>query len=247
VVRRGSGGAVSVSCGKVGRTGCVLSLALLGCVETLDGNGVLAEEARPQRGFEKVSSRGSLEVELTRGDFAVDVRIDRNLMSRVATSVNDGTLIIRVAGGNLGRHLPGPHVSVSMPALLDVELNGVGRLVASGFVEQETASVELSGAGEVSWSGSAEELDVVLNGSGELTLVGEAARAEYFLAGAGTLDARDLTASGAEIELEGIGSVLATVDGRVDANVDGEGIVELFGDVTRGTWTTTTEGSIIEH
>jgi len=229
------------------RLASVCLLSSLACVETLDGNGVQAEEARPERGFEKISARGSLEVELTRGDFAVVVRIDRNLISHVVTTIDDGTLIIRMDGGNLGRHLPGPHVSVRMPALLDVELNGAGRLVASGFEDQEAASVELAGAGAVSWSGSAENLDVVLNGAGELSLTGEAALAEYFLAGAGTLDARELTAGGANIELEGPGSVLATVDGRVDASVDGSGSIELFGDITRGTWTETTEGSIIER
>jgi len=222
-------------------------LALAGCVESYDGNGVLAEETRVATGFDRVSVRGALDVELEQGDFAVGVRIDQNLLARVTTRVDGRSLLIRFEGGNLGDHLPGPNVSVSLPLLTDVELNGSGRLVATGFEAEDPASVELSGSGDVSWSGSTDALDVVLNGSGNLTVIGEATRADYYLAGSGTLDARELTAEGANIELEGAGSIQATVDGRVDASVNGSGTIELFGDVTRGTWTETEEGSITEE
>lgn len=223
-----------------------LLLVLPGCVETYDGDGVLAEEARPERGFDRVSARGAFEVELTRGEFAVGVHIDQNLLSRILTRVDDRTLIIRVDGGNLGTHLPGPNVTVRLPSLSDVELVGSGRLVASGFEDEASASVELTGSGAVSWSGSTDALDVVLNGSGTLDVQGEAKTADYFLAGAGNLDASELTAGGARIEVQGSGSIQATVDGRVDATVDGTGSIELYGDVTRGTWTETEEGSITE-
>ena len=222
-------------------------LVLAGCVETYDGNGILAEEARTPTGFERVSVRGAIDIELQQGDFAVAVRIDQNLISRLTTRVDGRTLLVRFEGGNLGDHLPGPNVSVTLPKLSDVELNGSGRLVASGFEGEEPASVELSGSGELNWSGSTDALDVVLNGSGNLTVTGEAERAEYYLAGAGTLDARELTAEAANIEVEGPGSIQATVDGRVDASVNGSGTIELYGDVTRGDWTETEEGSITEE
>jgi hypothetical protein len=222
-------------------------LLLGGCVQTYDGNGVLAEESRTATGFDRVSVRGALDIELQQGDFAVGVSIDQNLISRVSTRVDGRTLLVRFEGGNLGDHLPGPNVSVSLPLLADVELNGSGRLVASGFEGEEPASVELSGSGELVWSGSTDALDVVLNGSGNLTVSGEAESAEYYLAGAGTLDARELTAEGANIEVEGSGTIQATVDGRVDASVNGSGTIELYGDVTRGTWTETEEGSITEE
>jgi putative autotransporter adhesin-like protein len=225
---------------------CGLS-ALAGCVQSFDGNGVPAEEARTATGFDRVSARGALDIEVERGDFAVGVSIDENLISRVATNLDGRSLLIRFEGGNLGDHLPGPHVRVRMPVLTDVELNGSGRLTARGFDGEEPANVELSGSGEVNWSGSSDSLDVVLNGSGDLTVTGEATRAHYFLAGSGTLDARELTAAGANIELEGSGSIQATVNGRVDARIEGSGTIELLGNVTRGDWSQTEEGAITEE
>jgi hypothetical protein len=52
-----------------------------------------------------------------------------------------------------------------------------------------------------------------------------------------------LTAQDANIELSGSGSIIATVDGRVDAKVTA-GSVELFGDVDEGTWEEIDGGTI---
>ena len=188
-------------------------------------------------GFERVSARGALDVELSQAAaFAVTVRIDANLISRIRTSVTDRTLIVEVDGGNLGKTLEGPHVLVALPILRDMELNGSGHLAAPNFEEEESMSVELSGSGDVSWSGTSSALDAVLNGSGALSLAGSARSLALHLAGSGELDASALTARGASIELDGSGSISATVDGRVDARVDGSGSVELSGNVIKGTW-----------
>src|SRR5688500_2631176 len=114
------------------RWGLILfGLVPCGCAETFDGNGVPAEQARSVSGFDRVSSRGALDVELSRADaFSLDVRIDANLIQRVSTRVSERTLIIKVDDGNLGDHLPGPHVVVSLPSLRHAELNGSGSLSA---------------------------------------------------------------------------------------------------------------------
>lgn len=217
----------------------VASAGLLacGCVETHDGNGMVAEEIRALSGVERVLARGALGVQVTRGDaFGLTVRIDENLLERVVTSVSAGTLVVEIASGNLGEHVEGPHVIVSLPSLLDAELIGSGSLSAEGFSEDETVSVELVGSGAVSWSGDASDVEALLSGSGTLMLAGSTSDLALRLEGTGKLDARELTASGASIELEGEGNISATVDGRVDARASGGGSVELYGDVIEGTW-----------
>jgi putative autotransporter adhesin-like protein len=218
----------------------------LSCVETFEGNGVPAAEARTLAGFDQVLSRGVLDVRLVRADqFAVNVRIDSNLLQVVRTSVSGGQLTIDVDGGNLGEILPGPHLVVSMPSLLDAELTGSGKLSAEGFTESEPVSVELSGSGELSWSGSTPALDAILRGSGAVDLVGTAKAIDLYLAGTGKLDATSLTASGATIQVEGPGAIEAVVNGPVDATVSGGGSIELTGKVVQGTWDDEGGGKII--
>jgi hypothetical protein len=215
-----------------------------GCVETFDGNGQPGEELRELSGFDRITSRGELEVSVSAGPFAVRVAIDQNLLERVRTRVDSGRLEIGLAGGNLGDRLPGPHVFVALPVLEDLELNGSGRVTALDFDEDDAVSVELAGAGELEWSGETPALDAVLNGSGTLTLAGSATRVDYLVAGSGTLEATELRARGATITVRGSGNVTATVDGRVDATVEGSGGIELFGDVTEGDWVVSEEGDL---
>jgi putative autotransporter adhesin-like protein len=226
--------------------GALLIFALLGsgCVETFDGNGIREEEQRTLGSFERVTVRGALEVRVTPGPTSVSLSIDANLLPRIRTFLDTNTLIVEVDGGNLGRHLPGPHVLVSLPSLLDAELNGSGLLVAEGFADSEFVSVELAGSGELSWSGDATSLDAVLNGSGTLKLEGTVPDVELYLAGSGELDALALDARRASIELHGSGNVVASVDGRVDATVEGSGNIELYGNVVQGVWEESGGGSV---
>jgi hypothetical protein len=215
------------------------------CVETYDGNGTRAQETRALTGFDRVLSRGVLDVAVTQADvFGLTVSIDSNLLERVVTSVSARTLVVEIDGGNLGGHLPGPHVTVSLPTLSDAELIGSGQLSAEGFNEDEPVSVELVGSGDLTWSGEASDVEALLRGSGTLVLTGATSSADLQVGGSGVLDARALTARSASIELDGPGIISATVDGRVDARAAGGGSVELYGDVVEGTWEESDEGTV---
>ena len=210
--------------------------ALGGCVETFDGNGVAADEVRGERDFNSVSSRGVLEVSIAQGDFSVALHLDENLLEHIDTFVSGDTLVIEVEGGNIGDHVPGPHVIISMPSLSGAELRGTGTLTTEDFDEDGPVAVQLGGTGEVYWTGSTPELTATLNGGGEMFLSGSADRADYYVSGAGRLDARELTAQAADVEISGSGNVQATVDGRVDARIEGTGSIVLQGDVDEGQW-----------
>jgi hypothetical protein len=215
------------------------------CVETYEGNGTRARETRAVTGFDRVLSRGVLDVTVTQAAaFGLTVSIDSNLLERVVTSVDTRTLVVEIDGGNLGGHLPGPHVIVTLPTLLDAELIGSGRLSAMGFSGDEPVSVELVGSGELTWSGDASDVEALLRGSGKLVLAGSTSSADLQVGGSGELDARSLTAESATIELDGPGIISATVDGRVDARAAGGGSVALYGDVVEGTWEESDEGTI---
>jgi hypothetical protein len=233
-----------------GRSGLLVLLASLlsaGCVEIVDGNKVLTEEARDARDFDQVNARGGLDVAISEGDFAVTVRIDENLQRYVRTSVADDTLTIAVDDANIRKKLPGPHVIISMPALLDAETTGDGELTAGDFDTEAPVSLELTGGGKLSWKGRATDLDVVLAGDGTLSMEGSAENTELFLRGAGTLDARDLVTDEANIVLDGPGALSLTVNGLVNARAANGGSVDLFGRVQPGELDEASGATITTH
>jgi hypothetical protein len=134
-----------------------------------------------------------------------------------------------------------------MPALRDAETAGEGSLTATDFEGEAPVSLELEGAGKLSWSGSATDLEAVLAGSGELSIEGSAESTALFLRGSGTLDARDLVADEARIELDGSGQLSVTVNGPVDARAANGGSVDLFGRVRAGTLEEATGATITTH
>lgn len=221
--------------------------AAAGCVDIVDGNGVASSELREASGFTRVNARGGLDVTLDEGEFSVEVRIDENLQPYVRTRVAGDTLGIDVADANIRGKLPGPHVVVRMPSLRDAETAGAGTLTATGFGADAPVSLELTGSGELEWSGRATDLDVVLAGNGNIFLEGSAELAELYLRGSGALDARDLVADGARIELDGSGALSVTVNGRVDARAAGDGSVDLFGRVVLGTIEESGTATITRH
>jgi putative autotransporter adhesin-like protein len=233
----------------IGRASLLLLALLLspGCVDIVEGNGVLKEEVRDARGFDQVNARGGLDVTINEGDFAVTVRIDENLLSYVRTSVADDTLTIAVDDANIREKLPGPHVVISMPALSDAETTGDGTLTATDFDAEAPVSLELTGDGELSWSGSATDLDAVLAGDGKLSIEGSAENTELFLRGSGTLDARDLVSDEASIVLDGPGALSITVNGLVNARAANGGTVDLFGRVQLGELDEATGATITTH
>lgn len=232
-----------------GRAGCPLLALLLfpGCVDILEGNKVLTEEVRDVGDFDKINARGGLDVAISEGDFAVTVRIDENLLPYVRTSVDDDTLSVAVDDANFKKKLPGPHVLISMPALRDAETTGEGSLTASEFEGQGPISLELTGAGKLTWVGRATDLDAVLAGSGQLSIEGSAENTELFLRGSGTLDARDLVADEANIVLDGPGELSVTVNGLVNARAANGGSVDLFGRVELGELDEATGATITTH
>ncbi|HTV25775.1 MAG TPA: head GIN domain-containing protein [Polyangiaceae bacterium] len=221
--------------------------SVIGCVESVDGDGMRTQETRDARGFAQVNARGGLDVTISEGDFSVVVDIDQNLQKYVTTSVRNDTLTVEVDDVNLGTKVDGPHVIISMPELSDVETTGDGELIVNEFDAEVPLSLELTGDGSLFWTGRATDLDVVLAGRGNMSIEGTAEDTEFVLRGDGTIDARDLVADSARIALDGTGSLSLTVNGRVDATAANGGSIDLYGRVVEGDIDLSTGATIEAH
>jgi len=206
-----------------------LSFALSGCFG-VSGNGERERETRDYSDFEAIENKGELTVQVRRADeFRVVVSIDANLVDNVKTRVRDNTLVIDT-NVNLLDTVPGPHVIVDMPDLRAVQLFGSGDLSADGFDDARSLRFEQRGSGDLRFDGAATRIDATLSGSGDLQLIGTADFLELEVRGSGDVDARDLVAAGGRFQVDGSGNIAATIHGEVDAEVNGSGDVNLYGD-----------------
>lgn len=175
---------------------------------TTTGSGVPATQSRDVPAFDSVELAGGNNVVIhVGGRQSVVVKADDNLLRRVTTKVQSGTLVI----GNT-------------PGSLMTNLAGGGNVVVTG-IETESLTVTLSGSGNLTGTGSAGSLAVTLSGSGNAWFTGLAADDVHaVLSGSGNIF---VTASKSlDASLPGSGTIVYAGNPRaVTKSVTGSGVV----------------------
>lgn len=179
------------------------------------GSGNRVRQTRPAGQFTNVIADDALDVEIAIGSrAAIELEGDDNLIGRIRTEAENGTLHLTVRGGYRVRR---PMVArITMPRLDRVDLEASGDARISGL---DGGRLALAGHGSGSFvaAGRVDRLDVVIQGSGNAELA-------------------DLRAREARIRINGSGDARAHVVDTIVATVNGTGEI-----VYRGTPRNVTE------
>jgi hypothetical protein len=188
------------------------------------GSGVAATQARSLPPFTGVDLAGANNVVVAvGGKQSVVVHADRNLLRRVTTRVRSGRLVIGTTPGNLNAKSP-MFVTVNVPALDAVSLEGAGNIAVSG-IHSGALSVALPGSGNIDVTGTATKLDVTIDGEGTTML-------------------RGLIARDAKAAIDGDGSISLTATRSLTARVSGSGTVMYGGNPPHVAQSVTGSGTI---
>ena len=176
------------------------------------GSGKIVTEPRTVSGFSAVSLSGSghLMIEET-GTESLTVTTDDNLLPYIKTDVRGNTL-------ELGMKDPMTNVNptndiifkLSVKKLDELSVSGSGKADLKGLT-QDRLQVRISGSGDVTAQGAADDLDLRISGSGGYR--GDALKSRQ-----------------ATVGVSGSGSALVSASETVDANVSGSGSVQYVGD-----------------
>ena len=189
-----------------------------------DGSGVAATQAREVSAFRSVDLAGSNNVVVRVGERqSVVVKADDNLLDRVTTEVQSGTLVIANTPGSFTTKSP-MRVEIDVPALDAVTLSGSGNIVVTG-VDAKRLVVHLPGSGTLTGDGAATHLDIAVGGSGMVQLT-------------------RLVASDVRADVSGSGSIFVTATKRLDASVSGSGAILYAGSPPNVTSNITGSGAI---
>lgn len=189
------------------------------------GSGVAATSTRDLPPFSSVELAGSNIVTIRVGEEqSVVVRGDNNLVDRVTTVVQDGSLVIGDIPGSYTAKSP-MSVTVSLPSLDALTLTGSGVVAVTG-IEAASLTVSLPGSGVLRASGAATKLDVTLDGSGDAQL-------------------EQLIAGDVHAVVSGSGRIVLTATKSLDASVPGSGAIMYSGSPREVTKSVTGSGAII--
>jgi hypothetical protein len=171
-----------------------------------------ASEPRSVPAFHAIELAGTMEIDVTIGKAqTVQVSGEADLLAKVTTVVKDGVLVVDTERNMRRRHHL--RVAITVPDLSSVALSGTGEMKIAGLANQSFA-ISLPGTGQLSITGSTSSLRVVVDGTGQI-------------------NAKDLTAKSAKVEVNGTGSAVLRVSDSLEANVTGTGSIDVHGKPAR--------------
>jgi hypothetical protein len=158
--------------------------------------------------FKRIEANGAFEIEVKQGPQSdIVITGDDNLVKIVELKLDGDTLKVGTTQDYSTHNKL--KLSVTMPAIEGLQVNGSGDAIISGL-SGGSSSLQINGSGEIKATGSATKIDAEINGSGDI-------------------DATGVTTEEAEASISGSGTIKVNATKTLDANVTGSGEIRYKG------------------
>lgn len=146
----------------------VLLTTFAACSEGIRGSGDVITEVRSLENFDTILVEDALNVEITQGDFSVEVRADDNIVPKIETTVNSGRLTIGFESGLNIRGTTTTEIYVTMPAISQLEMKDAVDVELMGFTGLSDLEVTVEDASDLELSGSADILNITVEDASDV-------------------------------------------------------------------------------
>lgn len=200
----------------------------------------IISETRNIENVNRVVLREYGQLFITQGDKeSLSLEGEDSVLKMVRSEVRNGELLLDVDGGwwdktwrAITSTFEGNPLKyhLTLRKLDGLFVSGAARVKSKGFKFTDFQLI-LKGAGEVVLTDiEADSLDIELPGAGLISLSGSTIRQSVWLKGAGSYDAPRLKSENALVKLHGVGKARVWAEKTLDAQVDGVGHIEYFGE-----------------
>lgn len=164
-----------------------------------------------------------------------------NLVPEIITSVNNGSLVIRLKENLTVTSLSSTNMltfTIVVKELNSLTLSGVGDVQVEALTTPKM-DITMSGAGKLTQNQlTTENLNINVSGLGGVDITGQATQATINISGAGGVNAQDLQIKMANVTLSGLGGANLWVTDQLTGEISSSGNVSYFGNPTTNTKTT---------
>lgn len=173
------------------------------------GSGKIVSEQRAVPEYSGILVNGSADVIITQDpNQSLRVEADDNIINRVRTRVQAGSLIVELESGSY--HNTTVRIHASMKAIHVLECAGAADFSVTGPIATDAIECRISGAGHYELHGTADEQTIFISGAGEVHNFG-------------------LTTKNSTVAISGTGSVEVHASDRLDATISGTGSIAYAG------------------
>ena len=191
--------------------GCCLFMSA--CMfNAINGSGKIVTQSRAVSGISNVSLSGSGQVLIEQGDSeSLTVTTDDNLLQYIKTEVHGNQLDLGFTDP-LTNLQPTNDImfTLKVKKLEGLEISGSGKADVKRLA-QDRLQVRISGSGDVSGQGAAQDLELRISGSGSYR-------------------GQDIKSQRAMVGVSGSGNAVVSASDTLKADVSGSGTIEYLGD-----------------
>jgi len=196
----------------------------------VQGDGKVTQSIRKVRGFDAIDVSGVAKLTVSEGkDFYVAVETDSNLQDAFETKVKGSVLELGFKHGTSVRRVTKLNVTITMPKLTAVSISGTATIELADKFSGDSLDVDISGSGQLSGDVDYKRIELDGSGSSSFDLSGKAESFTVNISGATNIDAKELLALKAVVDISGVGSLRVSVSETLVVSISGAGTVTYYG------------------
>ncbi|WP_345249935.1 head GIN domain-containing protein [Nibrella saemangeumensis] len=182
------------------------------------------------RDFDRLDVGSAMEITVRQGStFSVTASGRKSDLDDLEASVTGGKLRVRYRDSRWNSNRKRVKLDIAMPQLRGADFSGASRSTVTGFRNQGTFDLEVSGASTSTVEVDATRLNLDLSGASNLTLTGKAETLAGEVSGASSLKSFDMSLKDASLELSGASSARVNVTGKLNVDASGASSVRYRG------------------
>jgi len=221
------------------------SCVINGWENSVSGDGNVVTDARDISGFTGIHASCGVDVFLSQGDYHVEVVADQNLQDVIKTEIEGDKLIIKTKQGI--RNAASKKVFISLPELKKLNISSAGDVEGETPFHCEDLDINISSAGDLSLEVYANNIGIDISSSGDAKLSGETENLRADLSSAGDLNAFDLLAKVAKVQVSSAGDARVNASEELDMSASSAGNIYYTGDAQVIRSNTSSAGDIIHR
>lgn len=208
-----------------------LGISLSSCEDILGvrGKGDIITEVRDVKNFHAldIATSGNVKMRVD-SVFRVEVRCEESIIDYLETVEDHG--VLRIAFDRAVYDVDNLTILVSAPSWDGIEISGSANLQAPDTISGNTLNISLSGSGNAEiFHADFNKVKSRITGSGNVSVEGSADDLNSSITGSGNFDALDCPVKTATVNVSGSGDARVHVSEALDVTITGSGDVEYLG------------------
>ena len=215
--------------------------------EQIMGEGKLISETRTVGKFDRLRTGGSFNIQLHYGEPSIKVEAYENIMDKIETKTENGSLYIGFQPGNYNNAFYNTVVHVTTKNLTQLEVGSAGSVMSSDTFKVDNIDLRVNGSGSIKFIVQANDVTANISSSGNLDLSGSATNLTAKTSGSGDFNALDLQVENADIIVSSAGTARINAKAITRASVSGSGDLIYKGTPTINDLNISSAGNISKY